>query len=88
MKRVIIDHKKLSPALLDLLIEKFPDGHDDKDIISFKNAQGEWVECLEVRTEDTLILVKINKHFIVEVKDQDLDEEENDEMEIEDFEEP
>lgn len=54
MKRIIVDYKKLTPEILKLLVEKYPDGYDDLNIISFKNVQGEIVECVEVRTEDTI----------------------------------
>jgi phosphopantothenoylcysteine synthetase/decarboxylase len=60
MKRIIVDYKKLTPEILKLLVEKYPDGYDDLSIISFKNAQGEIVECVEVRTEDTIYLVKVS----------------------------
>lgn len=60
MKRVIVDFKKLTPEILKLLVEKYPDGYDDLDIISFKNAAGEIVECVEVRSEDSIYLVKVS----------------------------
>ena len=61
MKRLLIDYKKLSHEVAALLIETYPDGYGDDDIITFKNAQGEWVEAVELRTEDTLYLVRISK---------------------------
>ncbi|MGB5274811.1 MAG: hypothetical protein WBN39_12205 [Flavobacteriaceae bacterium] len=60
LKRVIVDFKKLTPEVLKLLVEKYPDGYDDRNIISFKNAQGERIEAVEVTTEDTKYLVKIS----------------------------
>ena len=48
LKRVIVDFKKLTPEVLKLLIERYPDGYDDRDIFSFKNANGERVEAVEV----------------------------------------
>ena len=60
MKRIIVDYKKLTPEILKLLVEKYPEGYDDLNIISFKNAQGEIVECVEVRAEDTIYLVKVS----------------------------
>lgn len=60
MKRIIIDFKKLTPEILKLLVEKYPDGYDDLNIISFKNAKGETVEAVEVRTEETIYLVKVS----------------------------
>lgn len=60
MKRVIVDYKKLTPEILSLLVEKYPDGYDDDQIISFKNAKNETIEAVEVRTEDSIYLVKVS----------------------------
>ena len=60
LKRVIVDFKKLTPEVLKLLVEKYPDGYDDDNIITFRNAQGERVEAVEVTTDDTKYLVKIS----------------------------
>lgn len=60
MKRIIVDYKKLTPEILSLLVEKYPDGYDDDQIISFKNAKNETVDAVEVRTEDTVYLVKVS----------------------------
>ncbi|MEA1785378.1 hypothetical protein U1E44_04680 [Arenibacter sp. GZD96] len=67
MKRVLVDYKKLSLDVAALLIENYPYGYGDEDIITFKNSQGEIVEAVEIRTTDTIYLVKISKslsHFI------------------------
>jgi hypothetical protein len=60
MKRVIVDYKKLTPEILSLLVDKYPDGYDDDHVISFKNAKNETVEAVEVRTEDSIYLVKVS----------------------------
>ena len=60
LKRVIVDFKKLTPEVLKLLVEKYPDWYDDLNIISFKNASGETIQAVEVSTEDTKYLVKIS----------------------------
>ena len=59
MIRKIVDYQKLDKNMLDLLLEKFPDGYGDNDIITFKNAKGEVVEAVEIIMEDTIYLVKI-----------------------------
>ena len=61
MKRIIIDHKKLTPSLASLLLETYPEGYGDEDLIAFKNSRGEWVEAVELQTEEALYLVKISK---------------------------
>ncbi|MGA8854527.1 MAG: hypothetical protein WB492_10165 [Christiangramia sp.] len=60
MKRIIVDYKKLTPEILGLLVDKYPDGYDDDQIISFKNAKNETVDAVEVRTEDAVYLVKVS----------------------------
>nr|WP_299339556.1 hypothetical protein [Allomuricauda sp.] len=67
MKRVLIDYKKLNHDVAARLIDSYPYGYGDDDIITLKKPNGEIVEAVEVRTEDTIYLVKISKslsHFI------------------------
>jgi DNA-directed RNA polymerase subunit delta len=64
MRRVIVDYAKLTNDILSLLVEKFPEGYDETDIIRFKNAQNELIEAVEVRTEDTIYLVKVSKKLV------------------------
>lgn len=73
MKRVIVDYKKLNQNILELLVNKYPDGYEDRDIISFTNANKEVIECVEVKTEDTTYLVKISKRLIEAMEDFDPD---------------
>ncbi len=61
LKKVIVDFKKLTPEVLKLTVERYPDGYDDDDIISFRNASGDRVEAVEVITADTKYLVKISE---------------------------
>ena len=83
MRRIIVDYKKLTNDILDLLVDKYPDGYDDDDIITFKNSQNEIVECVEVRTDDTAYLVKISKRLVAAMESYDTDEEEEEEEEEE-----
>ncbi len=61
LRKIIVDFKKLTPEVLKLTVEKYPNGYNSRDIISFKNAQGERIEAVEVLTDDTKYLVKISK---------------------------
>lgn len=74
MKRVIVDYAKLTNEILTLLVEKFPDGYDDSDIIRFKNAKNESVEAVEVRTEDTIYLVKVSTKLADRIENYDEDD--------------
>ncbi|MCF1190908.1 hypothetical protein LRR18_04865 [Mangrovimonas sp. AS39] len=91
MIRKIVDYQKLNGEILDLLVEKFPDGYDDDDIISFRNAKNEIVEAVEVRTDDTIYLVKVGVRLVQAMEnyseddddDNDDSAEEKDSLDIE-----
>lgn len=87
MIRKIVDYQKLNEDILNLLVDKFPDGYDDDDIISFRNANNELIEAVEVRTDDTIYLVKIGVKLVKameEHEDEDLqdDDSTNDTVDI------
>jgi len=81
MKRVIVEYAKLTNEILNLLVEKFPDGYDDEDIIRFKNAKNELVEAVEVRTEDTIYLVKVSTKLADRIENFDEDDDLDDVIE-------
>jgi len=74
LKRVIVDFKKLTPEVLKLLVDRYPDGYDDRDIISFKNALGDKIEAVEVLTDDSKYLVKISAKLEVTMENYDADD--------------
>ena len=81
MKRVIVDYSKLTGEILNLLVEKFPDGYDDSNIVRFKNAKNETIEAVEVRTVDTIFLVKISTKLSDRIINFDEDDELADDLE-------
>ena len=81
MKRVIVDYSKLTGEILNLLVEKFPDGYDDSNIVRFKNAKNETIEAVEVRTVDTIFLVKISTKLSDRIINYDEDDELADDIE-------
>lgn len=83
MKRIIVDFKKLTPEILSLLVEKYPDGYDNVHIITFKNAKNETVKAVEVRTEDTIYLVKVSQKLENTMANFD-----EDDYEVDEFDEP
>lgn len=82
LKRVIVDFKKLTPEILALLVEKYPDGYDDDHVVSFKNAKNEIVEAVEVTTPDTKYLVKVSTKL--ELTMENYDEEDYEDFEDDD----
>jgi DNA-directed RNA polymerase subunit delta len=81
MKRVIVDYAKLTNEILNLLVDKFPDGYDDSDIIRFRNAKNELIEAVEVRTVDTIYLVKVSTKLADRIGNYDEDDEIDDVVE-------
>lgn len=84
MKRIIVDYKKLNTEILNLLVEKFPDGYDDNDIISFRNSKGQQIDAVEIRTDDINYLIKIDMKLQQAIKDYS-DDNFNDNSLIEDL---
>ena len=97
MKRLIIDSKKMTPEIMALVKEKYPDGYYEDDIIVFKNHKNETIEAIQVETEDTIYLIKIGKYLSVGLENFEIDEDvdadaaapeiEGDDEEDEDYEE-
>ncbi|MFK2820274.1 hypothetical protein U0L90_09105 [Flavobacteriaceae sp. LMIT009] len=77
MIRKIIDYQKLDKQILKLLVEKFPDGYGDSDIITFRNAKNEVIEAVEINTDDTIYLIKIGKRLTAAMEELDKDGKEN-----------
>jgi len=75
LKRIIVDYKKLTPEILNLLVEKFPDGYGIRDIVKFTNHKGQYIEAVEVSTEDTMYLVKISDELVDSMESHEEDEE-------------
>ncbi|WP_223826547.1 hypothetical protein [Flagellimonas sp. S3867] len=61
MKRILIDYKKLDHDVAAVLIDSYPYGYGDEDIITLKKPNGEIIEAVEVKTIDAIYLVKISK---------------------------
>ena len=74
LKRVIVDFKKLTPEILALLVERYPDGYDDDQIISFRNQHNDLIEAVEVTTEDTMYLVKVSSKLALTMENYDEDD--------------
>lgn len=77
LKRVIVDFKKLTEEILNLLVEKYPSGYAEKDIIVFRNALNEIIEAVEVRTEDTVYLVKVSQRLADTMENYDDDDDDD-----------
>ena len=73
-KRIIVDFKKLTPEILALVVDKYPEGYDDADVIKFRNAKNELIEAVEINTEEVKYLVKIGARLEKVMEDYDEDD--------------
>ena len=90
MKRIIVDYSKLDEMILSNLVEKYPHGYSPEDFIVFRNSKNEVVECVEVRTEDTIYLVKVSKRLVAAMEDfeeEDHADRDDHESQVADYEE-
>jgi len=66
IKRVIKDYNTLSQEHIDLINEHYPNGFENENLVSFVTPKGQFIKALEVRTEDTIYLFKIDKNMKVD----------------------
>lgn len=71
--KVVTDYSKLSPELLDLFNETYPQGIAGQTV-RFPNAKGEIVTAVRLETEDRIYLVKLSAKAKEILTEEDLDE--------------
>ena len=71
--KVVTDYSKLSPELLELFSETYPQGIAGKTI-RFPNSKGEIVTAVRLETEDRIYLVKLSAKAKEILTEEDLDE--------------
>lgn len=79
MKRIIIDHTKVTDEILNIIMEEYPDGYTDRDVLKFKNHKEELIEALEIKLNDDIYLVKVGTKLDKAIDNfaDDQEEEEN-----------
>ena len=89
MKRIIIDHSKVTDEILNIIMEDYPDGYTDRDVLKFKNHKGELIEALEIKLNDDIYLVKVGTKldkaldtFVEENEEDDTSDDEADDLEV------
>jgi DNA-directed RNA polymerase subunit delta len=81
LKRIIKDYKTITQEHIDLINAHFPNGFENDNLISFVTPKGEFIKALEIRTEDTIYLFKIDKNMKVD----DEENTDNDGLPLSDF---
>jgi DNA-directed RNA polymerase subunit delta len=69
MKRVIKDFKSISSDVMALINDQYPHGYEDNELVTFVNAKGEFVKALEVRTDEVVYLIKLDRKLDEHIND-------------------
>jgi hypothetical protein len=84
MKRVIKDFKTITPEVMALINDQYPYGYEDTQLVTFVNAKGEFVKALEVRTDEIVYLIKLDRkldeHINDYMEDSDSDSDSGDDI--------
>lgn len=72
MKRIIKKFDSVEQRHLDLIGAAFPEGFGEEHLVSVPTHDGRWLRCLEVGTEDTVYLFRIEAEML-EVLEEGLD---------------
>jgi hypothetical protein len=65
MKRVIKDYNNITDEHAALIQAAYPNGFENEHLVSFTTPKGAFIKALEIRTEDTIYLFKIDKNMKV-----------------------
>ena len=70
MKRVIVDYANAHSELLSRIDELYAPSYQFDKFITFKSSDGKTKKCIEIKLNDTIYLVKMDRFL-------DLDDDEN-----------
>jgi DNA-directed RNA polymerase subunit delta len=80
MKRIITSFEKLDEKQIELFKTQYPDGYSSHDIVSFKNLQGIETKAIQINTNDTIYLVKLNEKLVNKIYNDDDDDDDDDDF--------
>ena len=64
MKRIIKNYTNITEAHIALIAAEYPDGFGDEDVRTLSLPDGKYIRCLEIKTEDTIYLFRIDSEMI------------------------
>lgn len=70
--RVVKDYDKLEEVIQEQIKLQYPYGFD-RDLITFKNAQGKFVSALPFETDEKYYLIRMTRAEALEIMDEDDD---------------
>ena len=76
MNRIIKNYTNITEKHIALITDSYPEGFGDDDLTTLSMPDGKYLRCLEVRTEYTIYLFRIDSEMIEkleEATDSDFD---------------
>lgn len=64
MKRVIKNYTNIEPTHIALIAAAFPEGFSDEDLQLLSMPDGRYLRALEVRTDETIYLFRIDEEML------------------------
>lgn len=86
MKRVIKNYTNIEPRHIALIAAAFPEGFGDDDLQLLSMPDGRYLRALEVRTDETIYLFRIDEEML-EVLEEATDDDFSVDIDPEDLEE-
>ncbi len=69
MKRIFKDYRNISDKHMILIREKFPRGFSDSDLTVIKTTNGNYMDVLEIASEDSLYVFRVNHYLLSMIED-------------------
>ena len=69
MKRIFKDYRNISDKHMILIREKFPRGFSDSDLTVIKTTNGNYMDVLEIASEDSLYVFRVNHDLLSMIED-------------------
>lgn len=85
MKRIIVDYSKITKEIMDLLVEKYPEGYNAIDVLSFRDKDKNLIDAIQVESEDAVYLVKVSKRLSNTMEEYDTNDERYDDYDDQDL---
>lgn len=64
MKRIIKNYTNITETHIALITAEYPDGFGDEDVSTLSLPDGKYIRCLEIKSEDTIYLFRIDSEMI------------------------
>ena len=64
MKRIFKDYSNITDKHMLLIRKEFPQGFSDSDLTAIKTSDGDYMDVLEIKANDSLYLFRVNHNLL------------------------